>query len=282
MSSINLLPKKIRFKESEEKQKRIFFAFSALLLIISVISYLGVYIEKTIASEKSEGLSLEMKKVSADIEKEIENNELLLTKNEIKDIAKILNDHDYFSKAFSVIQDTTTDNICLEESILSLDKNEDLIMDINGTANNYSAVVNQIAIFKNSYWIDSVEINNISREENTNNIIFSGNLKFKKEVVLFHEDYWDSGLLLLSSKIDRYLSIDKYSAELKEMSDSNESFVQVRFSGIAYDAKKLISLENNLKQMSAFVKNVSVVYDLNKKNDDNTINFSGEMKLNIL
>lgn len=282
MSSINLLPKKMRFKENKEKQRRIFFAFSVLLLIISVISYLGVYIEKTIASDKSEKLNLEMKKVSTDIEKEMENNKLLLTKNGIKDITKILNDHNYFSKAFSVIQNIVTDDICLEESNLSFNKDENLVMEVSGTADNYSAVVNQIAIFKNSYWIDNVEIESISYEEKDGDIVFSGNLKFKREVISFHENYWDSGLLLLSLKVDRYLSIDSYSAELKEMPDSNENFVQVSFSGIAYDAKKLIPLENDLKQMDAFIKSASVTYDLNKKNDNNTIDFSGEMKLNIL
>lgn len=278
MSSINLLPKKIKYEESEERQKRIFFTFSVLLLIISVSSYLGAHIDKTIASDKSEKLSLEMKMVSVDIEKEVENNELFLTKNQIKDIAEILDSHSYFSRAFGVIQNITVDGIYLKESNLSLDKDGNLTMEIGGAADSYLTIINQIAVFKNSYWIDNVEINDISLEGESG-VSFSGSLEFKGDVVLFHEDYWNFGLSLLSSKIDRYLEINEYSAELEKIADSGEKFVKVKFGGVVYDTEKPVLLENDLKQMSVFVKNVSISYDLNEKNDDNTVNFSGEMEL---
>ena len=278
MSSINLLPKKIRYEESEERQKRILFTFSVLLLIISVSSYLGVHIDKTIASDKSKKLSLEMKMVSADIEKEIENNELFLTKNQIKDIAEILGSHSYFSRAFGVIQNITVDGVYLKESNLSLNKDGNLTMGIGGAADSYLTIINQIAVFKNSYWIDNVEINDISLEDESG-VSFSGSLEFKGDVVLFHEDYWNFGLSLLSSKIDRYLEINEYSAELEKIADSGEKFVKVKFGGVMYDTEKPVLLENDLKQMSVFVKNVSISYDLNEKNDDNTVNFNGEMEL---
>ena len=280
MPSINLLPKKIRYKESEERRKEILFAFSVLLLIISGISYLGAYVEKTIASDKSEKLSLEMKMVSADIEKEIKNNELFLTKNQIKDIAEILNNHSYFSKAFGVIQNITVEGVYLKESNLSLDKDGNLTMEISGIANSYLTIINQIAVLKNSYWIDNVEINDISLEDESG-VSFSGSLGFKEGAVLFHEDYWNFGLSLLSSKIDRYLKINEYSAELEKIADSGEKFVKVKFSGVVYDTEKLDLLENDLKQMSVFVKSASISYDLSKKNDDNTVNFSGEMELTM-
>lgn len=280
MSSINLLPKKIRYKEDEERRKKIIFAFSVLLLVISAVSYLGVYANKIIASNRSKELSVEMEKVSMDIEKEIKNNELFLTKNQIKDIAEMLGNHSYFSKAFNIIQNIIVDDVCLEESSLLLNEDEVLVMEISGVANNYSTVINQIAIFKNSYWIDEVEINDVSLEEE-GGAVFSGNLKFRKEAILFHEDYWHFGLSLLSLKADRYLKINEYSAELKKAVDSDEEFIEVKFGGIVYDAEKIVSLESDLKEMSSFVKSVSVLYDLNKKNDDNTIDFSGKMELNM-
>ncbi len=280
MPSINLLPKKIRYKENEERQKRIFFVFSALLLIISISSYLGAHIDKAIATDKSEKLSLEMKKVGVDIEKEIENNELFLTKNQIKDIAEMLDDHSYFSKAFGVIQNIIIDGVYLKESGLSLDKEENLTMEISGVADNYLAIISQIAVFKNSYWIDNVEINDISLEDE-NGVSFSGSLKFKRDVILFHENHWNFGLSFLSSKIDRYLKINEYSAELKKITDSDKKSLKVKFNGVAYDTEKLAVLENDLKQMNIFVKSVSIHYNLNEKNDDNTINFSGEMELNM-
>ncbi|MEA1937168.1 MAG: PilN domain-containing protein [Patescibacteria group bacterium] len=279
MSSINLLPEKIKNKKNKERQKSFFFAFSALLLVISVLSYLGAYINKTTAFNKSEELGLEMKKVSVSIEKEIENNELFLTKSQIKDIAEILDSHSYFSKAFGVVQSIIVDGVYLEDSSLSFDE-ENLIMEISGVADNYPAVVNQIAIFKNSYWIDKVEINEISLGEK-GDVSFSGSLKIKNDAVLFYEDYWNFGLALLSSKVDRYLKINEYSAQFKKAVGDEEKLVEVEFSGIAYDTEKLISFEDDLKQIDIFVKDVSISYDLNKKNDDNAIDFKGKMELNM-
>ena len=279
MPSINLLPEKFRLKENEERQKRLIFMFSALLLVISLVSCLVIYISKTTASNESKALDSEIGKVSAEIEKKISENELFLMKNEIKSITELLDGHSYFSKALNIVQDMVTDDIYLKDSKLSFDEEGNLIMEISGIANSYLAAVNQIAIFKNSYWVDKTEISDISTEEE-NSVNFSGSLKLKKEVVSFHKYYWDFGLALLSSKIDRYLKIDEYSAVLKKREDGKD-YIEIKFSGVAYDEKKLNLFESNLRQMKVFVKDVSVRYDLKKKNDNDTIDFSGKMKLNM-
>jgi len=88
-------------------------------------------------------------------------------------------------------------------------------------------------------------------------------------------------LALLSSKTDRYLKINEYSAALKKSDDNSKNFVEVKFGGIAYDEKKLTLLEDDLRQMNIFVKDVLISYDLRKKNSDGTVDFNGEMKLNM-
>lgn len=279
MPSINLLPEKFRLKENEERQKRLIFMFSVLLLVISLVSCLVIYISKTTASNESKALDSEIGKVSAEIEKKISENELFLMKNEIKSITELLDGHSYFSKALNIVQDMVTDDIYLKDSKLSFDEEGNLIMEISGIANSYLAAVNQIAIFKNSYWVDKTEISDISTEEE-NSVNFSGSLKLKKEAISFHKYYWDFGLALLSSKIDRYLKIDEYSAVLKKREDGKD-YIEIKFSGVAYDEKKLNLFESNLRQMKVFVKDVSVRYDLKKKNDNDTIDFSGKMKLNM-
>ena len=152
-------------------------------------------------------------------------------------------------------------------------------------ADNHLAAVNQIAIFKNSYWINDAEIDSIAINDSTGSsdgeIKFEGNLKFKKDLVLFRERHWDFGLALLSSRVDRYIKIDEYSAKLINEKSNSKNLVKVEFSGIAYDEDKLILFENNLKQIKVFVKNVSISHGLDKEDNNKIIKFEGEMELEL-
>lgn len=284
MSLINLLPENFTSKKkNKKKQKRVIAACSAFLVLASVISCAAVYADKVIASKKSDFFDAEMKKIEIGIEREINNNELFLTGDEIRNIRSLLNNHNYFSKAFNVIQNTIAEDVYLTESELSFGGGGDLMLKISGMADNHLAIVNQIAIFKNSFWIDSVEIDGIAADsgaiDDGDKISFDGNLKFKKDLVLFREYYWDFGLALLSSKVDRYIKIDKYSAVLMGGESGGKDYVKVEFDGIAYDEEKLILFEDDLKQLAVFVKNISISRDFDKKNGGKAIKFKGEMEL---
>jgi hypothetical protein len=226
--------------------------------------------------DKLDSLDAESEKIDNDIEKAINGSELFLVRDRVKDIVSLIDDHRYFSKALKVVQGVVTDDVYLSENNFSLDGDGSLVLEISGIAKNYQSAVNQIAVFKNSYWINKVNIGNISSDENgeTN---FSGELELKKNLVLYHEYYWDIGIVLLSSKVDRDLIINEYSAVLKKYGD--EDIVEIKFSGIAYDEEKLIALKDGLKQSGTFIKDVDVFYDLNKKETSGTIKFNGEIKL---
>jgi Tfp pilus assembly protein PilN len=277
MPSINLLPKSFRLKGDENRQKRAIYVLSILLVSISAIFFAGVYIDKTIASKKSDLLDSEAKNINDNIEKEVNNNELFLIKDKIKDISDLLNNHHYFSRAFEVIQNVVADDVYLTESSLSLGADKNLVLKIGGVAENYLAVVNQIAIFKNSYWIESVNIGSISGDKDSE-VSFDGELKLKKDLILHHEYYWDFGLALLSSKTNRYIKINEYSSVLKK--SNNEDIVEVKFGGIAYDKQKLISFENDLREMGLFVRDMSISYDSSNKKNSDVIEFEGTMMLN--
>ena len=278
MSSINLLPKHIKLKNKLSERRKDIFIVSFFLAAISITSYLGVYIDKSFASDKVNLLNSRIEILDKDIRSEIDNNNSFLMDKKIKDITLLLNEHHYYSKAFKLVQNVIIDNVYLTNSDFSV-KNGNLILSIEGNAENYLAAVDQIAVLKNSYWFDSVEFDNIAAAEE-GEVTFSAKMKLKKDLILYHKNYWDFGLALLSSKTNRYLKINKYSAVLKEAADQG-SFIEVKFSGIAYDEKKLESLENDLKGMENFVKKASVSYDLNKKESSGAIKFSGEMELNF-
>lgn len=280
MSSINLLPKSFSLEKNKKRQKNVIIICSVFLVFVSIISCLIVYAHKTIASKESDSLDYIIGGINNNIEKEINGNGLFLAVDKIESIRGLLNDHRYFSKVFNIIQNIISEDVYLTESELLFDENENLILGISGIADNHLAAVNQIAIFKNSYWIDNVEIDNIAAESG-HEVTFSGNLKLKKELVLFREYYWDFGLTLLSSKMDRYIKIDEYSARLMNKESNGEGSVKIEFSGIAYDEKKLVLFEDDLKQIKNFVKDVSISYDLDKKGDDKIIKFKGEMELEL-
>ena len=285
MSSINLLPKNFGFKKDPEKQKKIVTACSIFLVVVSIISLVAVYVDKTVASKRSDFLDSKMEEINGNIEEEINNNELFLITSKVESIRELLDNHSYFSKVFNVVQNVISEDVYLTESDLTFNKEGDLILEISGVANNYSVAVNQIAIFKNSYWIDEAEIDSItssdSKASESSKINFNGNLKFKKDLISFREYYWDFGLALLSSKMDRYIKIDKYSASLIDEESDGENSIKVKFSGIAYDEGRLILFKNNLKEMIVFVENVSISYDLNRRDDNKIIEFEGEMDLEL-
>lgn len=278
MSSINLLPKHIKLRNKLSEQRRGIFMVSFFLAAISIISYLGVYIDKSSASNKVNLLNSRLEALDKDIRTEIDNNKSSLMEEKIKDITLLLDEHHYYSKAFKLVQNAIIDNAYLINSDFSVD-GENLILSVGGNAENYLAAVDQIAVFKNSYWFDDVKFDNIA-DAGEGEVKFSAEMKLKKDLISYHRDYWDFGLALLSSKTNRYLKINEYSAVLKKV-DNQGDFIEVKFSGAAYDEKKLESLENDLKEMENFVKKASVSYDLNKKESSGAIKFNGEMELNF-
>ncbi len=278
MSSINLLPKYDKLKNKLSERRKGIFAISLFLAVISVISYLGAYIDKSSASNEVNLLNSKLETLDKDIENEIGNYDSSLMEEKIKDITLLLDEHHYYSKAFKLVQNTIIDNAYLINSDFSVD-GKNLILSVEGNAENYLAAVNQIAVFKNSYWFDNVEFDNIAAA-GEGEVKFSAKMKLKKDLILYHKHYWDFGLEMLSSKTNRYLKINEYSAILKEVA-GQESFIEVKFSGIAYDEKKLELFENDLREMEIFVKKASVFYDLNKKEDSGAIKFNGEMELNF-
>jgi len=285
MSSINLLPKDFEPQKDEKKQKKIVIICSIFLIVISIISLVAVSVGKTAVLKKSDSLDFEMEEISNKIEEEINGSELFLMADGAENVRELLDDHNYFSKVFNVVQNVISEDVYLTKSELTFGEDGSLILEISGVARDYSTAVNQIAIFKNSYWIEEAEINSIASSDGEassgGETIFNGSLEFKEDVVLFREYYWDFGLALLSSKMDRYIKIDKYSASLVEKELNGENSIKIKFSGIAYDEGKLISFKNNLEEEKIFVENILVSYDLNEKNDNKIIEFEGEMDIEL-
>ncbi len=276
MPSINLLPKSVVVKKDSARQKRDIFLISFFMLFISVISYAVIYTSKVNAIKELDYIGLRLEKLDEDIKRGINRNKFPVEESKIEDVASLLDNHSYYSKLLEMLQDIISDKVYLSSCSFSFSDEGELSFVFTGSAKNYIAAVNQIAIFKDSYWIDSVNIDAIAEGE-IDEVTFNGNLGFKKDIILYHEYYWDFGIALLSSKADRNLRIEEYSAVLSKY-DSGD-ILEIKFSGIAYDEKKIILFENNLRQTGDFIENVSVSYDLTKEERPGVVRFDGKMRL---
>lgn len=276
MSSINLLPKNVVIKKDSVRQKRDIFMISFFMLFISIVSYAVIYTSKVNAIKELNYVGLRLEKLDEDIKRGINRNRFPVEESKIEDVANLLDNHNYYSKLLEMLQDIISDKVYLSSCSFSFGDDGELSLVFIGSARNYTAAVNQIAIFKDSYWIEGVNIDAITEDE-VDEVTFNGNLKLKKDVVLYHEYYWDFGIALLSSRTDRDLRVEEYSAVLKEY-DSGD-ILEIKFSGIAYDEKKIILFENDLRQVGDFVEDVSVSYDLTKEERPGVIGFDGKMRL---
>ena len=279
MSSINLLPKNIVIKEDSAKRKRDIFLISFFMLSVSIIAYAVIYINDANAVKELSYVDSRLEELDKDIKKELDKNKFPIDENKIKDAVILLDDHNYYSKALEIIQDLINNDVYLVSGGFSSSGEEDLTFSFSGFAKNYMAAMEQVAVLKNSFWINEVSIYNFSSsgDEGTQ---FEGDVIFNKDIIAHSEDYWDLGLSLLSSRTDRFLKIENYSANLVESTDE-EYIIEIEFSGIAYDKDKLVLLEDNLKEVEHFIVDASVSYDLDKEQESDFIEFKGSMRISL-
>ncbi len=282
MSSINLLPEKFRLSSEKTRERKAILAVSAFLILASIVSYAAAYVYKMSITSRLSSLNSEIESIDRSIEAATSDNKLFLARDEVKDIAKLLSEHHYYSQVFEALQKMITKKVYLTN--LSFGKGSDngvLTLEVEGVAKDYLSAINQIAAFKNSYWVKEVKVESVSGGKGKEGIRFSGQLKLRKELALYQEPYWNFGLSLLSSKVNRYIRIDEYSAELKK--EEKREFVDVKFGGIAYNDESLSSFESDLREMEKMVEDVSISYKGPEKEsstaEGEVIKFKGEMKL---
>lgn len=279
MSSINLLPKNIIIKEDSAKRKRDVFLISFFMLSVSVIAYAIIHTNRVSAVKELSYVDLRLEGLDKDIKKELNKNKFPIKESKIKDAVILLNDHNYYSKALKTIQNIINNDVYLVSGGFSSGNEENLTFSFSGFAKNYMAAMEQIAVLKDSFWINKVNVYNFSSGEGEE-VQFDGDVILNKDIISYSDNYWDFGLALLSSRTDRFLKIENYSANLIKTTDKKD-VIEVEFNGIAYEEERLALLEDNLKEIKPFVIDASVFYDSNKKQESGFIEFEGNMKLSF-
>lgn len=277
MSSINLLPKNLVIKENSAKRKRDVFVISFLMLFVSAIMYTSIYIEKVMAEKNLGATNLILDSLDKEIKAELDENKFPIQEDKMQDAMDLLNSHSYYSKVLEKVQELVNEDVYLSSGSFSVDdESSNVIFSFDGFAQNYKSAMEQIAVLKNSFWVDKVEIYNFSFTEGTG-IGFDGEVVFNEKLLKYNEKYWEFGLNALEEKTDRFLRIDNYSADLVDLDDNY--IINITFDGMAYEEGKLISLESELSSLGDFISEVVVDYDLMKELKDDAIEFKGSFKM---
>jgi len=190
MPSINLLPKNIKFgKETMKSGKsKVAFAFSFLMVLFSIASLIGLYINNYYSSKRIELLNSEIKTADEKIKKEVSDNKFLIAEVKAKENNLLLAKHTYFTKAINIIRGSLIDGVYLNSLTVSFEGEEFVDFKFDAVAKNYASIASQTRVFKNLPYIKSVEIKKVSISEEGYKD-FNGILKFKKKVLFYGEFY---------------------------------------------------------------------------------------------
>lgn len=188
MSSINLLPKNIKFKAESIKSEKSNFAFviSLLMILFTVVSLVGLYVSNYYALKKIDLLSSEVEAADKKIEKEISNNKFLIAETKAKKNNLLLAKHTYFTKVLNLIKNNLVEDVYLDKLFTSRTKEGTIVFELNGVARTYQSVVSQAYVFKNIPNIKEVDIISVSINDNGHEE-FGIVLEFE-ERVLFYEN----------------------------------------------------------------------------------------------
>ncbi len=187
MSSINLLPKSIKFEAEliKSKKSNIAFTISLLMIFSAILFFVGLYISNHYVSEEIDILNSQVKVADEEIKKEVSDNKFLIAEVKAKKNNLLLAKHTYFTKALDLIRNSLITDVYLNDLSIIAEEEGFVIFEINGVAKNYRSIASQARIFKNLPDIESANITNVSVDDKGYEE-FRAVLKFKEEI-LFYE-----------------------------------------------------------------------------------------------
>ncbi|MCK5412906.1 MAG: hypothetical protein KAI57_00875 [Candidatus Pacebacteria bacterium] len=276
MSSINLLPKNLIDKNYLINRKRDAFLISFLMMLVSVIAYTTVFVTNASSVKKLGVVDSRLGELDESIKRELNENKLPVEESKIEDGKFLLESHNYYSQALNAVQDVINNDVYLVHGEFSFVDKEVLTFSFNGFAENYMAAIEQVVVLKNSFWINEASVYNFLFDEDEG-VEFEGDVIFNKDIISYKENYWNSGLDILSSRENSFLKIENYSANLKEFIDE-KYIVEIKFSGSTHNREKLILLEDSLKKANRYVTDASIYYEIDKGQASDSIKFNGKME----
>ena len=188
MSSINLLPKNIKFEAELIKSEKssVAFAISFLMILSPILFFAGLCVSNHYALEEIDVLNSQVKAADKEIKKEVSNNKFLIAEVKAKKNNLLLARHTYFTKTLDLIRNSLIADVYLNNLSITATKEDLVVFKLNGTAKNYQSIASQTHIFKSFPDVESVNVTNVSINDKGYEE-FEVVLKFKEEI-LFYEN----------------------------------------------------------------------------------------------
>lgn len=289
MPSINLLPENFIIEAYKKREKIAIYILAVVFLLSSLAVYGLVELDRQAVAKSSDTLDTQIADTKKLIDTEIKKSEVLSSDYNKKDIEKLLGEHTYLSRAAAFPQGLIVENAYVSDMDFNAASS---VLNLSLAVKDYDSFLKQVVIFKDSFWIDSFELGTVAKDRDSGNIQVGVELTLRKEMMSFHDQYWDFATGMLADKANRFVKISTYSVNLKKASkatekdsksgaaSSNKETVLVTFDGEAYDQEHLDTFENQLNDMDDEVEKLTITrFDASDKKPG-AIGFKGTMELN--
>lgn len=276
MNSINLLPRDVIRKNNILKQRVVVMAVTLSIYAIILLSYSYFCADYVFSEMQLKAMRPRLENINEMIKRKIDEQAVPVEEEKMKNIIALLRDHGYYSSALEHLVEIINKNVYLNAGDFAAVDDNSVAFEFGAKSKDYKSAMEQVSIFKKDYWIDDVQINSFSGSEG-DEIEFEGTIKFKKDVILYHDNYWKYGLALLDMNEDRSIKISNYSAETEKIGDSR--IINVKFNGFAYDKEKIKQFEDFLGKASPFIKEIKINFGEKKNGSSARIEFNGTIKV---
>jgi hypothetical protein len=282
MPSINLLPENFTIEAYKKREKAAVYVLAVVFLVASTTLSAWAEVSKQQKEKESLVLDGEINSVKQEIQYNVDSSSLLSSDYSKNDITKMLKDHAYLSKAMKFMKEVIVKEAYINSLNVYADKSGDSVIEAHIIARDDDVIANQLAVLKDSFWVRSASLGEVKTEKDTG-VSTDVTLTVRKDLLLFHEQYYDFALDTLSGVYNRYIDIGSYTVATKtdknEASGATEETVVVNFTGSAYDGAKLDEFEKRLNDMNDIVKEITINKFTSPSDKPGIVSFRGSLTL---
>jgi hypothetical protein len=282
MPSINLLPEDFTTEAYKHRERIAVYILASLFLLSSIASYFLVDFQRDTVAKEVESLDGSINNTKVQIEGAMEKGNLLSSDYNRSDIEGLLNEHLYLSRGLEFLKTVIIKDVYCGGLDLTAGEGGNVTMTFDINAKSVDAISNQVAVFKDSFWIQSLDFSGI--EEGDSGFTANIEISVRKEKFIFQEQYWNYGIDKLANSIDREIKVSSYSVKLRNLKDKNSGevnpTVEVTFEGSANSIESLNDFEKRLRLNKDVLKDLTINQFKSTSKVPGAWQFNGIMILN--
>jgi Tfp pilus assembly protein PilN len=282
MPSINLLPENFTIEAFKKREKIAVYIVGFVFLAATVSIGAWVMNEKQVQAKNVAQLDSEISQVKKEIKYNVESSSLLASEYSKNDIDKLLKEHVYFTKGAALLKGLVVKDAYVTGVTLQAGGSDTFDVEIGVAARDYDVMANELSLLQDTFWIKSFKQGEIKLEKE-GGVVTTAKAKVRRDLFLYHDQYFDFGIETLAAACDRFIVIDGYNVALKTeknaITGTDENSVVVTFSGKTYDSAKLDAFEKKLNGRTDIVKELKISKATSAEDKPGVISFRGNMVL---